>query len=201
MAKNSKNSDMLIENKMGKVGFVIDETICTKAGEVTMAGVQVDCIQKNLKDDYPKQLIAGNVIRRSADSVTPQLKTDAMIRWFDKNYGDEKKGNFRASQELFTIGTGMFGYYRPGYKSNFDYTSAKVPGISKTWEKLCAEEAEAEANFKSKRHQRLSLERGARANGSAVEIVPFDQLPYSVKFVQFVGENRKGWEFEETLSA
>ena len=196
IANNNENmngalyEEMLIRNDKGQVGFVLDETLTKESGEGAILGATVDCIKKNLKNDYPRQLILGRAVRRAGEAVSAMLKTEGMLQWFK----DHHKKEWETLKE-FVEGNGRFAFYCPAQKSNYVYDH--VEG----WAKLAAEAQNAKRIFDALNHELLAKQKTARVNGTAEEVVAFKDLERNIKCVGFAGENRKGWEREETIAA
>ena len=186
---NPNWKDLLIENKKGQIGFVLEESLCNETGPAAVTGATVFCIQKNLNGDYPKQLILARAVKKAGEEVTPLVKTEDLLKWFKENYPE----NVRNLKE-FVIGKGRLAFYIPSWKTIWPFE--KHEGCAK----LMAQIDIHERTLAGLRRELSGLKTQLIAKGEIEPIIPIDECERQVKFSGFVGETRANWEYEQSVS-
>jgi len=187
--QNVNWKELLIENGKGQIGFVLEESLCSPAGEGAVLGATVDCIQKNLKEDYPLHLILARAVKRAGENVTPMIKTAKLTNWFKEKFPNEKE-----SLKEFVIGKGRFAFYIPNWKTIWPFEKNEACA------KLMSEIDIHERTLAGLKRELSGLKTQLIAKGEIEPIIPLEECERQIKFSGFVGENRSNWEYEQSVN-
>lgn len=159
-----------------KVSIIIDEMLLTVNGVMNIKSLFIQSITRNISDPLLRAVTA-KMIERATKNLTRVFKTDDLIGTLRTEYPTEW-----LTGKKFTTPTQVgCRFTRPTFDENWDYSSNQDYVALELLESQKAEEL-------SKLRKRMcSMRELMREDGTARELVPFTELPYTFSIDTFRG--------------
>ena len=151
-----------------KVSIIIDEMLLTVNGVMNIKSLFIQSITRNISDPLLRAVTA-KMIERATKNLTRTFKTDDLIGTLRAEYPDEW-----LSGKKFTTPTQVgCRFTRPTFDENWDYSA------NQDYVALQLLEAQKADELSSLRKRMRSMRDLMREDGTAREIIPFQDLPYT----------------------
>lgn len=159
-----------------KVNLVIDEMFLTANGVMNLKCMFIHSITNNITDPLLRVVIA-KMIERATKNLTRAFKTDDLLHTLHADYADE----WKTGRQFITPTQVGCRFTRPTFEKNWDYTANQDYVALQLLESQKAEE------LSLLRKRMRGMRDIMREDGTARELVPFEQLPYTIAIDTFKG--------------
>ena len=159
-----------------KVSIIIDEMFLTANGVMNLKSQFIQSITNNISDPLLRAVTA-KMIERATKNLTRTFKTDDLIQTLRADYASEW-----LTGKKFTTPTQVgCRFTRPTFDENWDYSA------NQDYVALELLEAQKADELSTLRKRMRSMRDLMREDGTAREIVPFQELPYTFAIDTFKG--------------
>ena len=159
-----------------KVSIIIDEMLLTVNGVMNIKSLFIQSITRNISDPLLRAVTA-KMIERATKNLTRTFKTDDLIGTLRAEYPDE----WLSGKKFITPSQVGCRFTRPTFDENWDYSA------NQDYVALQLLEAQKADELSSLRKRMRSMRDLMREDGTAREIIPFQDLPYTFAIDTFKG--------------